>query len=200
MLAHLHPFRKSSRFRAVLNSLPPSSGRGTERSNSSRRRSRTRRGGAGWEGGKVTEYVYVCMQAEVLITRASSSPVAAACPLLLYERIIIGRSARANAHAEFLSSRWAPLSAFRAVTRAEDDRPGWQEVKRHTWDARWCTAGSAGRLYADCRERTIANINDIGTDVPGRWQHHLVIIYTLKHICTASLSSSFYVCCAQKIL
>jgi len=59
------------------------------------------------------------MRGEVLITRASSCPVVA-CPLLLYERIIIGRSACANAHAEFLSRR-ALLSAFRAVTRTEDD-------------------------------------------------------------------------------
>jgi len=61
----------------------------------------------------------ICMRGEVLITRASSCPVVA-CPLLLYERIIIGRSACADAHAEFLSRR-ALLSAFRAVTRAEDD-------------------------------------------------------------------------------
>lgn len=51
-------------------------------------------------------------------------PSVTSCPLLLYERIIIGRSARANAHAEFLSRR-AHLSAFRVATRAEEERgPG----------------------------------------------------------------------------
>lgn len=74
------------------------------------------------------------MRGEVLITRASSSPVTS-CPLLLYERIIIGLSVYANAHAEFLS-RWAPLSAFRTATREEDDatdRIETPRTHRHTY-------------------------------------------------------------------
>lgn len=105
----------------------------------------------------------ICMRGEVLITRALPLPFVTSCSLLLYERIIIGRFARASTHAKFLS-RWQHF--FRVSHRNEGgrrDRGGTVDRNgtQYTRDARRSGADN----YADGVNDNIKHINDVAIKI-----------------------------------
>lgn len=132
------------------------------------RRSRTRRSSR--HGRKSTEYIFARRSfnnARFLFSSFPSHPSSVtSCPLLLYERIIIGRFACANARARISFSVGAPLPRFaprrneggrKTVCGRQTELANAQTRRRAAKDTR---SGEGERLYADGESDKIGKYNE----------------------------------------